>query len=146
MFRGSALAKIDEKGRLKVPSDFRSLLEERHGPEVFITSVRGDVALLYPLGVWEEVEGRLLALPATDRSRQRFMARVSYYGQQGRLDSQGRILIPQVLREDATMTGDVVVCGSLDHLEIWNRESFVAGLAKEPFTEDDFRSLSERGI
>lgn len=146
MFRGSTPAKIDDKGRLKIPSDFRRALEQSYGPEVFITSILGDSALLYPLSVWEDVEGRLAVLPATDRAKQRFLERVSYYGQQGRLDAQGRIVVPPLLRQVAEMAGEVVVCGSLDHLVVWNHENFTQRLKEEPFTEDDFRALTERGI
>lgn len=146
MFRGSAPAKIDEKGRLKVPTDFRRVVEERYGPDLFVTSVLGDSALIYPLPVWEEIEGRLAAMPSTDRTKARFLERVSYYGQQARLDVQGRLLIPQILRESAGMNGDVVVSAQLDHLVVWNRERFQSRLEQQPFTDDDFRALAERGI
>jgi MraZ protein len=146
MFRGSAPTKIDEKGRLKVPTDFRRVIEERYGSELFVTSVQGDSAILYPLPVWEEIEARLAAMPATDRTKVRFLERVNYFGQQVQLDTQGRIVIPQILRESAGMNGDVVVSGQLDHLVVWNRERFLSRLDQEPFTEDDFRALSERGI
>jgi transcriptional regulator MraZ len=124
MFRGSAPAKIDEKGRLKVPTDFRRFLEERYGPDLFVTSILGDSALIYPLAVWEEIEQRLAAT----------------------LDTQGRLLVPQLLRESAGMNGEVVVTAQLDHLVVWNHERFLKRLAEEPFTEDDFRALAERGI
>jgi MraZ protein len=146
MFRGSAPAKIDEKGRLKLPTAFRRHLEERWGAELFVTSVQGDSALLFPLPVWEEIEARLQAVPATDRTKDRYLERVSYFGQQGRLDPQGRIVLPQILRESAGMNGEVVVSAHLDHLVVWNRERFVRRLAEQPFTEDDYRTLSERGI
>ncbi|HEX2645555.1 MAG TPA: division/cell wall cluster transcriptional repressor MraZ [Thermoanaerobaculia bacterium] len=146
MFRGSAPAKIDDKGRLKIPTDFRRLIEESHGPELFVTSVQGDSALIYPLPVWEEIESRLMAMPSTDRTKTRFLERVSYFGQQVRIDVQGRILIPQLLREKADMNGDVVVSGQLDHLVVWNHERFLARLDDQPFTEEDFRALTERGI
>ena len=146
MFRGSAPAKIDEKGRLKIPTDFRRVVEERYGPDLFVTSIQGDSALLYPLPVWEEIEGRLAAMPSTDRTKARFLERVSYFGQQVRLDVQGRLLIPQILRESAGMNGDVVVSAHIDHLVVWNRDRFVARLDEQPFTEDDFRALTERGI
>jgi MraZ protein len=146
MLRGSAPAKIDEKGRLKIPTDFRRVIEERYGQELFVTSVLGDSALLYPLPVWEEIEARLAAMPSTDRTKTRFLERVSYFGQQARLDVQGRLLLPQILRESAAMNGEVVVSAHLDHLVVWNRERFVARLEQQPFTEDDFRLLSERGI
>jgi len=146
MFRGSAPTKIDDKGRLKVPTDFRRFIEERYGPDLFVTSILGDSALLYPLPVWEEIEGRLQAMPSTDRTKSRFLERVSYFGQQVSMDQQGRILIPQILRESAGMNGDVVVSAQLDHLVVWNRDRFVARLSEQPFTDDDFRALSERGI
>ena len=146
MLRGSTIATIDDKGRLKVPTDFRRLLEERYGPEFFVTSVTGEKALVYPLPVWEEVEGRLAQRPATDPVRQRFLERVSYFGAQLKLDGQGRLLMPAILRDRAAMAGEVVVTGQLDHLEIWNRERFEQRLEERPFTDDDFRALSERGI
>jgi len=146
MFRGSAPTKIDDKGRLKVPTDFRRFIEDRYGVDLFVTSVLGDSALLYPLPVWEEIEARLQAVPSTDRTKGRYLERVSYYGQQVSLDGQGRILIPQILRESAGMNGDVVVSAQLDHLVVWNHDRFVARLEEQPFTEDDFRALAERGI
>jgi len=146
MLRGSTIATIDDKGRLKVPTDFRRLLEERYGSEFFVTSVTGEKALIYPLPVWEDVEGRLAQLPATDPVRQRFLERVSYFGAQLKLDGQGRLLMPAILRDRAAMVGEVVVTGQLDHLEIWNRERFEQRLEERPFTDDDFRALAERGI
>lgn len=146
MFRGSSPAKIDDKGRLKIPTDFRRFLEERYGPDLFVTSVIGDSALLYPLQVWEEVEARLGAIPSADPVKRRYLERVNYYGQQVQLDVQGRLLIPQILRESAGMNGDVVVTGQLDHLVVWNRDRFVARLDEQPFTEDDYRALSSHGF
>ncbi len=146
MFRGSASTKIDDKGRLKVPTQFRRELEERHGPDVFITSIVGDSALVYPLRVWERIEERLAALPSTDRTRRRFLERVSYYGQPGRLDSQGRVMVPALLREGAAMTGEVVVSGRLDHLEVWNHDRLRERFEAEPFSDEEFQYLSEKGI
>lgn len=146
MLRGSTIATMDDKGRLKVPTDFRRVLEERYGPDFFVTSVTGEKALVYPLPVWEEIEGKLSQLPATDPVRQRFLERINYFGAQLRLDGQGRLLMPTVLRERAAMAGEVIVSAQIDHLEIWNRERFERRLAEQPFTDDDFRALAERGI
>jgi len=146
MFRGSTVATIDGKGRLKVPTEFRRHLEELYGPEFFATSVRGDKALLYPLPVWEEIEARLAGLAATDPTRQRFLERVNFFGAQLRLDAQGRLLLPTILRERAAMGGEVIVTAQIDHLELWNRERFERRLEENPFTDDDFRALAERGI
>ncbi|MEM1205344.1 MAG: division/cell wall cluster transcriptional repressor MraZ [Acidobacteriota bacterium] len=146
MFRGSSPAKIDGKGRLKVPTEFRRQLDETWGPEVFITSVSGESAHVYPLAVWEEVERKLASVPSSDRAKQRYLERVNYFGQQLKLDSQGRVVIPQILRERAQILGEVVVSGRLEYLEVWNRESFDQRLDHEPFTEEDFQSLAQHGI
>ena len=146
MFRGSAPATVDDKGRLKIPTDFRRMLEERWGNEVFITSVHADAAYVYPLPVWEEREQKLLALPSTDRARERYLERVNYFGHQVRVDPQGRVLVPQPLRERAGMSGEVVVAGRIDHLVVWNRERFATKLDADPITDDDFAKLAERGI
>lgn len=146
MFRGSAPAKIDVKGRLKIPTEFRKHLEERYGREIFITSVLGSSALVYPLEAWEEVERRLAEIPSSNRAKQRFLERVNHFGQQLRLDAQGRIVVPQILRERAEMVGEVVVSGRIDFLEVWNRERFDRKLDEEPFTDEDYRVLAEHGL
>lgn len=102
--------------------------------------------MLYPLEAWERVEQKLAEVPSSDRSKQRFLERVNYFGAQLRLDAQGRVVVPQILRERAGIAGDVVVSGRIEHLEIWNRELFDQKLLEEPFTEEDFKALAERGI
>lgn len=146
MFRGSAPTKIDDKGRLKVPTEFRRILDESYGSEVFITSLHGDSAILFPLPVWEEIERRLMEVPSSSRSKQRYLERVNYFGQQLRLDSQGRLVLPQILREHAEMVGEAIVSGRLDRLEIWNRERFMQKLDSEPFSEEDSQTLTDYGI
>lgn len=146
MFRGSAAATIDEKGRLKIPSAFRRGLEESYGKDVFLTSVQGESVIVYPLPVWEELEARLAALPSTDRTRRRFLERVSYYGLESRLDVQGRVVIPPILRQSADMHGEVVVSARLDHLEVWNRRRLEARFAEQPFTDQEWGYLSDRNV
>ena len=146
MFRGNEPARIDDKGRLKVPNAFRSLLESTYGRDLFLTSVTGEYVRLYPMPVWLEVEQKLGAMPSTHPARLRFLDRVSYFGQLGELDSQGRVLIPLRLREAATMSGDVDVLGQVTYLDVWNHDRFVTKLQREPYTDDDARALSGFGI
>lgn len=146
MFRGNAPARIDDKGRLKVPNAFRSLLENKYGRELYVTSVSGEYVRVYPMPVWLELEEKLAKMPAGHPSRLRFLERVSYYGQQTELDVQGRVLIPTRLRESATMSGDVDVLGQYNLLEVWNHDRIVGKMQREPFTDDDARALSEFGI
>jgi MraZ protein len=146
VFRGNAPARIDEKGRLKVPNAFRSLLESQYGRDLFLTSLTGEYVRMYPMPVWLDIEQKLGAMPSTHPSRLRFLDRANYYGQPGELDSQGRVLIPYRLREAATMSGDVDVLGVINYLDVWNHDRFLAKLQREPYTDDDARALAEFGI
>jgi MraZ protein len=146
VFRGNAPARIDDKGRLKVPNAFRTLVQGKHGRELFLTSVTGECVRIYPMPVWLEIEQKLAAMPSAHPARSRFLERVNYYGQAGELDTQGRVIIPVRLRESATMTGDVDVLGKYDYLEVWNHDQFVARMKRDPFTDDDSRALSEFGV
>src|SRR5512145_711675 len=111
MLRGNHPARIDDKGRLKVPNGFRALIESQWGTELFVTSVTGEYVRVYPMSVWLEVEKLLAAVPGTHPSKLRFVDRVNYFGQVTSLDGQGRVLIPQLLRETAAMQGEVSVLG-----------------------------------
>ncbi len=146
MFRGSQQARIDDKGRLKVPSDFRSVLEDRYGTRLFVTSHFGESVLVYPLPVWEEVERKLLALPSTLEERDRLLEAVNYYGAPTELDAQGRVLIPQRLRESALMVGDVDVMGKLTILEVWNHERLRARVEGKPLSKADLAVLAAAGV
>jgi MraZ protein len=146
VLRGNHAAKIDEKGRLKVPNAFRALIEEQHGAEVFVTSLTGESVRIYPLPVWLALEEKLAKVPSTLPARLRFLDRVNYYGQAAELDTQGRVLIHGRLRESAGMAGEVDVLGQYDSLDVWNHERFLAKLQREPYTDEDARALSEFGI
>jgi MraZ protein len=142
-FRGSAPARLDEKGRLKVPSLFRQQIEEAFGAEMFVTSLHGREVLLYPLPVWHSLEEKLAALPAIHRAKKKFLERVNYYGQNASLDGQGRVLIPQILRDAAKLPPDVVVTGNIDHLVVSDRGALASKLAGEDFTPEDYDELSK---
>ena len=146
MLRGNAPAKIDDKGRLKVPNAFRALIQDEYGREVFVTSLTGESVRIYPMGVWADIEKKLGQIPATHPARLKFLDRVNFYGQVTELDTQGRILIHQRVRESAGMSGEVDVLGQFNYLEVWNHDRFVAKLQREPFTDEDARALSDLGM
>ena len=146
VFRGHEQARIDDKGRLKVPNVFRSLLESKYGRELFLTSLTGESALLYPMPVWIEKEEKLGRMPAGHPSRLRFLDRVNFFGQVAEIDTQGRVLVPVRLRDTATMSGDVDVLGQYNYLEVWNHDRFLTKLQRDPYTDEDARALAEFGI
>jgi len=146
VLRGSYPAKIDDKGRLKIPNAFRAVVEDQHGAGLYLTSLSGDSVRIYPMSEWLAVEQRVQRMPSAHPARLKFLDRVNYYGQVGEFDVQGRVLIPGRLRDAAGMTGDVDVLGQLSYLEVWNHDRLLAKLNREPFTDDDARALAEFGI
>lgn|SRR5512132_1200787 len=141
-FRGSAPARVDEKGRLKVPSIFRTQIEEAFGPELFVTSLHGKEVLVYPLPTWRAHEERLALLPDVDRRKKKYLERVNYYGQDTTIDGQGRVLIPQILRDAVKLPPEVVVTGEIDHLVVSDRAALEKRLSTEEFTDEDYDALS----
>ena len=146
MLRGNFSAKIDDKGRLKIPAAFRSPIEEKYGDALFITSLSGESVRIYPMLVWTDIEEKLARIPSTHPSRAKFFDRVTFYGQPTEFDKQGRVSVHTRLREAASMVGEVDVFGLYNYLEVWNHDRIRARLEREPFTDDDARALAEFGI
>ena len=146
MLRGNYAAKIDDKGRLKIPNAFRSLIEGQHGVDVFVTSLTGEYVRIYPMTVWMALEEKMSRVPSTHPARVKFFDRVNYFGQTAAFDNQGRVIIQPRLRDAAGMAGEVDVFGQYDYLDVWNHERFLAKLQRDPYTDDDAKALSEFGI
>jgi MraZ protein len=144
MFRGNHPTRVDEKGRLKIPAEFRGRVDEIYGNQFFITSKDGKRAEIYPLKEWEKIEEKLAQIPSMNSAKQKFLDITSYYGQMAEMDAQGRLLLPQLLRETAKITAEVVVFGKQTYLEVLNHEAFKAQLA--PLTDEEQRALAEFGL
>jgi MraZ protein len=136
---------VDEKGRLKIPAAFLEELKASGG-QFYVTSETGETARIYPMKVWEEIEGKLSRLSSHNRTKEKFLLWTNYYGQAVEIDSQGRILIPPVLREAAQMKGEVDVNGNLTYLEVRNHVLSLENLKKSQLTEDDWKILDDLGV
>jgi MraZ protein len=145
MFRGNHPTRVDEKGRLKVPADFKRRVDELYGPQFFITSKDGKRAEIYPLKEWEKVEEALAKLGSTP-AKKKFLDVTNYYGQVVEMDGQGRLLIPQSLREAAELLGDVAVLGQQTYLAVVNDAKHKAALAENPLTDADMETLAVVGV
>ena len=146
MFRGNHVTRVDEKGRLKVPAEFKRVIDEKYGQQFYITSLDGKVAQLYPFEEWERIEQKLAGLSTFDPTKKKFLSKVNYWGQVVELDGQGRLLMPQLLRESALIKGEVSVTGYQTYLEVRNLESYRKQVEEDKFTSDDEKKLSELGI
>jgi MraZ protein len=153
VFRGNNLTRVDEKNRLKLPADFKRLVDEKCGPgaKFYITSLDGKRAQLYPIREWELKEAVLSKLAASHPARLKFQKFTSYYGAAVEMDNQGRLLLPQLIRESASLNGEVVVlgmAGTLEpgFLEVVNHDFFKAEMDQEPLTQEDLAALAALGL
>ncbi|HSK42730.1 MAG TPA: division/cell wall cluster transcriptional repressor MraZ [Candidatus Binatia bacterium] len=146
MFRGNHPTRVDEKGRLKVPAEFKRLIDEKYGTQFYITSLDGKVAQVYPFEEWQRIEEKLAKLSNFNPTKKKFLNRTNYYGQLVEIDGQGRVLIPALLRETAKVQGEVAVVGNLTYLEVQSIEAYKKDIEENPFTQDDEKTLDELGI
>jgi MraZ protein len=141
VFRGNHPAKVDEKGRLKIPSAFKQLLDAANVTQFYITSTNGRSAQVWPLPEWEKQES-LLAVNAMNPVVEKYMNVTSYYGQQVEIDSQARVLLPQILREKAKLSAEVSVFGKLIYLEVHNEKEIEEQLSGSGLTADDLNAVA----
>jgi len=146
MFRGNHPTRVDEKGRLKVPADFKRLIDEKYGAQFYITSLDGKVAQVYPFEEWQRIEEKLARLSNFNPTKKKFLNRTNYYGQVVEIDGQGRLLIPALLRDSAKIQGEVAVIGNLTYLEVQSIEAYKKDIEENPFTAEDEQTLNDLGI
>ena len=149
MFRGNYPTRMDDKGRLKVPADFKHEIEERFtssNGKFYVTSRDGKMAEVYPMEEWERIEAKLDQLPTTNPAVRKFLDATNYYGQVVEMDGQGRLLMPGLLREAANLQGEVAVVGNLRRLLVRNMEAYTKKVVENPVTDEDNKALSELGI
>jgi MraZ protein len=142
MFRGSYPTRVDEKGRLKVPAQYKREIDDKYGSQFYITSWDGKIAQVYPLEEWERLEQGLRGLSTFNSTRKKLLTRTNYFGAQVEIDAQGRLLIPALLRDSANLKGDISVMGALDHLELRNMDE-VRSEIEQPFTAEDEAALDQ---
>ncbi|MGH9557021.1 MAG: division/cell wall cluster transcriptional repressor MraZ [Terriglobales bacterium] len=146
MFRGNHPTRVDEKGRLKIPAEFKRLIEEKYSAQFYITSFDGQKAQIYPFEEWQRIEEKLARLSNFNPTKKKLLNFTNYYGQVVEMDGQGRVLIPTLLRQSAQLRGEVAVLGNLNCLEVRNLEAFRKELAENTLTEEDAKTLDELGI
>jgi MraZ protein len=142
MFRGNHPAKVDEKGRLKLPAAFKQLLDAQHVAQFYITSVDGKSAEIWPLAEWERQENLLAESSTMDDAVAKYLNLTSYYGQQVEMDTQSRVLLPQILRAAARLDAEVAVMGKINHLQVHNLALFEESLPANALTPDDRKAVA----
>lgn len=140
--RGSAETTVDEKGRFKVPAVFREPIEDIWGSEFFLTSITGSDVLVYPMPVWNVFEEKIATLPVVHRARAKFLERFNTFGGAARMDPQGRLLVPALLRDVSGIAGEALVLGQTDHLKLVDKTRHLKALRASTLTDEDYDALS----
>lgn len=124
-FRGSFVLKVDDRGRIKIPAQYHSILSEQFGDQLYITSLNGDCVFLYPLKVWESIEQSIERIKVRSPEIEEYISRTSFWGNEAEVDNRGRVLIPPELRKSCRLNEtELRIFGKIDHLLLWNEESF----------------------
>lgn len=131
MFMGEYNHTIDAKGRLIVPSKFRETL----GDTFVVTKGLDGCLFVYDNEEWGIFEEKLKSLPITNKEARQFVRFFLAGAAEVEVDKQGRILVPNVLREFAELNKDVVLIGVASRIEIWSKERFEGMNAYEDMDE-----------
>ena len=134
MFMGEYNHTVDAKGRLIIPSRFREELKN----EFIVTKGLDGCLFVFPGNEWQIFEEKLKALPLTNKNARQFSRFFVAGATPCELDRQGRILVPQTLREFAGLEKDVVLTGNLNRIEVWSKEKW-----NEICDYDDMDSIAE---
>jgi MraZ protein len=123
-FRGRSATKLDAKGRLRIPTKFREVIQE-HYTDALIISQLGKCLVAYPPEKWDEMEANSLKqLSQVHPDHRSFLRLFFSRAEDCEFDNQGRVLIPPLLREDAHLDQELVLVGMLSHFEIWDKSTY----------------------
>lgn len=141
MFMGEYNHTIDAKGRLIVPSKFREAL----GDTFVVTKGLDGCLFVYDNEEWQEFEEKLRSLPITNKEARQFARFFLAGAAEVEVDKQGRILVPNILREFAQISKDVVLIGVASRIEIWSKERF-EGMASFEDMDEIAEHMAQLGL
>ncbi len=145
-FRGRSAARLDAKGRLRIPAKFREILQ-KHYTDVLVVSKQPDYLVAYPPEKWDEMEGKARNLSQFNPQHRSFVRHFISGAEICEFDTQGRILIPPLLREDAHLEQDVILVGALSSFEIWDKAAYDRQVAQDSENEPNITKIaSESGL
>ncbi len=150
MFRGISSVVLDAKGRIKLPARYRQLLPTDKAPEVVVTiDTESPCLLLYPRQEWELIEEKLQALPSFNPAARRIQRLLIGHATDLELDTNGRILLPSLLRDYANIEKDLRAVGQGKKIELWSaseweayRARWIMEAIKPGDLPDDLQSLA----
>lgn len=124
MFRGANLLNIDAKGRLAMPTKHREDLLVQSSGDLVITAHPHGCLLIYPQIAWEPIQSKIMALSSFDKKSSALQRLLVGYAEDISLDTAGRLLLSQVLREFAKVERQAMLVGQGSHFELWDKEAW----------------------
>ncbi|CDH19264.1 division/cell wall cluster transcriptional repressor MraZ [Xenorhabdus bovienii] len=125
MFRGATLVNLDSKGRLTVPARYREMLnEESKGQMVCTIDLHQPCLLLYTLPEWEIIEEKLSRLSSMNLAERRVQRLLLGHASECQMDSAGRLLLANTLRQHAGLTKEVMLVGQFNKFELWDEQAW----------------------
>lgn len=117
-FRGQSIVRLDGKGRLRIPTKYREVLQ-RHYQDALVITRLDECLVAYPPEIWQQIEAKVMGLSQVDPNQRNFQRFFISSAEDCYFDNQGRILIPPVLKKHAGLEQDVLLAGMLNCFEIW---------------------------
>ena len=148
-FSGNPKTKLDERGRLKMPAEFKAFIERKYGKgfnAFYITSMDGESAEIYPMPVWLERQKKVFGMPQSNPARRVLLARYNLYGDRADMDPQGRMQIPEELRAKAELTGEVKVSGEGSFIRVTSLKKLRERAEKDELTPEMLDSLGSQDL
>ncbi len=146
MLTGSSSTKIDAKGRLKIPYEFRSYIESKYGTTFYITSMNGQTARVYPYPVWEENAKIIEEKSTMSIAMEKFAFLTSFYGKIVEMDSQGRVLLPPILRKEVGIDGEVTILGMTYYMEVRRMDATLEEAQQTKIGREERQELKDQGV
>ena len=139
-FCGNPTTKLDERGRLKMPAEFKAFIEKKYGKDFnafYITSREGKDAEIYPMPEWRNQMAKIFSMPASHPVRAKLQDSNTLYGGRADMDPQGRLLFPEQLRNEGFVNLEVKVSGEKTRLRVKSLASLLQSVKANPYTAQD---------
>lgn len=148
-FIGNPKTKLDERGRLKMPAEFKAFIERKYGKDFtsfYITSREGKDAEIYPMPEWQRHLAKIFTMPKSLPARKKLLERYNLFGDRAEMDPQGRLLMPEELRNAGLANVEVKVSGEGSFLRVTSLQVLRESVSASPLSPQEEDSLAGYGV
>ena len=143
MFRGNHPTRVDEKGRLKLPAEFKRLVDERYGTHFYITSKDGRAAEIYPLSEWQKIEEKVAQIPSMNPAKRSSWTGSTTTGRWQKWMRKDGSCFPRSCGKRRSWPEMLWFLEQQTYLEVANHDEFKQAMETDPLTADDQQAFSE---